>query len=299
MLQGNWERIGGVAPAIDSPLFRPLLLAGHGDRVYVFDYGDHAVKAFDLTGTHLWSLGRRGKGPREFTNPTDLQVDMRGDLWVLDPENARITIVSREGRVRDQIAIRRPVQRLIPLDRNSFWAIGMTNAMAELLNAEGATVRSVRQPELLSDAAVAVRETRVSVTPDGRYGLIGFIYADPLLLLDLSSGALRTIRGIEPQPFPKMVQWSDRGAVFTRVDPEARPATLSITSDQEHMYVLYGGTSPHRGRIVDRYLLSDGTYRGSFILPQRVLRIVRVDRGFAALVSDPVPAIHVWRWLPQ
>lgn len=59
---------------------------------------DH-LKVFTATGAFRRTVGRAGNGPLEFQQPTHLHTDARGLVHVLDPGNARETIVSEDFSV--------------------------------------------------------------------------------------------------------------------------------------------------------------------------------------------------------
>jgi DNA-binding beta-propeller fold protein YncE len=72
-------------------------------RLYVVDTGQndsqeaHRVKVFDLDGTFLEQIGRRGTGDGEFNFPTFASLDAEGRLYVVDSINARIQVFGPDG----------------------------------------------------------------------------------------------------------------------------------------------------------------------------------------------------------
>ncbi len=67
--------------------------------VYVLDGGAYRLTAFDTTGHHRWSVGRKGHGPGEFESPVGMTWAPDGSLWVIDTDTQRATIISAAGRV--------------------------------------------------------------------------------------------------------------------------------------------------------------------------------------------------------
>lgn len=65
--------------------------------LFVSDTAAHQVVAFDRNGVENFRLGQRGTGEGEFNYPTDIWVDMDGQVYVTDALNARIQIFSVEG----------------------------------------------------------------------------------------------------------------------------------------------------------------------------------------------------------
>jgi len=54
------------------------------EEIYVVDYGVGLVRVYDLEGTHLRDIGRRGQGPGEFEQPYRVAVDPEGTVLVSD-----------------------------------------------------------------------------------------------------------------------------------------------------------------------------------------------------------------------
>lgn len=72
-------------------------LVADGDRnVYVADNLSYEVRVFEPDGNHVRSIGRRGEGPGEFGELYSLSW-LGEDLIAMDPGNARLAILSREG----------------------------------------------------------------------------------------------------------------------------------------------------------------------------------------------------------
>ena len=296
-LAGRWQQVGGVQPALESELLNPLLIVARGRMLYVVDYGDTRVKAFDWTGRLAWASGRRGAGPNEFTNPTDLQLDPRGNLWVYDPPNGRVTILRPDGKVEDMISLRTLFQRVVPLADGSFWGIGSgtEGVLGYRFERGGKLAGTVNLPTALGKVSPMALDGRVAVAPGGQAAVMTFLYADRLVLWNGATRRLTTAAGVEPIAFPGVLEWKGSGgAVVSRLSLDATPATLATTADDRYAYVLYGGKTRQAGRIVDRYDLATGRYAGSYLLPRRVSGIAAVQGGFAALISEPVPEIRIW-----
>jgi hypothetical protein len=72
---------------------------GDDGRVYVLDGLAHTLTAFEPTGRRAWTVGREGEGPGEFAAPVGLAWAPDGRLWIVDPENQRVTPVDRAGSI--------------------------------------------------------------------------------------------------------------------------------------------------------------------------------------------------------
>lgn len=94
LLDRQGKGVGIVGP---DQLQRPTGLAWDAGAgvLYVADTQAHQIKAFDVTGRLLRTLGRRGEGPGEFNFPTYLALARNG-LVVSDTMNARIQVLPLE-----------------------------------------------------------------------------------------------------------------------------------------------------------------------------------------------------------
>jgi hypothetical protein len=80
----TWDTAFVIGGPQDTLLQLPTRLAADGAGVSVLDREAGRVLRFDSRGRLLWSFGRKGKGPEEFTHPRDIHMDRQGRTWVLD-----------------------------------------------------------------------------------------------------------------------------------------------------------------------------------------------------------------------
>jgi hypothetical protein len=77
-------------------LYKPHSLAIYKDEIFIVDRGNHRIVVLQKDGVGARVLGKRGKGPAEFTNPTNIRVK-NGKIFVADEGNQRIQILTLEG----------------------------------------------------------------------------------------------------------------------------------------------------------------------------------------------------------
>lgn len=99
--------VGGAGAADENVLYNANEV--HEDpegRFYVLNFGDRRIQVFDSTGSFLRTLGRRGKGPGEFTSPMSI-ASVGGDgVWVLDGVPARFIRFRRStGEYVDEVPL--------------------------------------------------------------------------------------------------------------------------------------------------------------------------------------------------
>jgi hypothetical protein len=286
------EPAGGIPPALESDLLMPLLIQGMRDGFVIFDYGDHALKAFSYDGTLRWRFGRRGAGPREFANPTDLQRDDTGALWITDPQNLRLTVVRPDGSFDRELRLDGGVVRAVPTKRGF---IAVTNHVSDMIvryDTGGTIISSIRVPQAIADVPALAREPNIGPLASDGEAVIGFLYSD--VLLYTAENTVRIVRGPVQSAFPEVLRWR-RGAYFvTRVDPAASEVSGAISHAAGCVYVHLLASLRD---VVDVFDAADGVYLYSLKLPEPADRAVVGPAGDVLVytVNNPAPAVRVVR----
>jgi hypothetical protein len=82
-------------------------LLGDDGRIYVADAQDQHIRVYSDAGRHLFTIGRRGSGPGEFTGVAAMEFAPDGALWVRDEGgNMRyqsFTVSATEARYRSTV----------------------------------------------------------------------------------------------------------------------------------------------------------------------------------------------------
>jgi hypothetical protein len=103
----------------DAVLGRPLALALDGDRLYIADALDCAVKIFSTDGRYLGSMGRKGQGPGELSFPSGVCVS-GGTIAVADKMNSRVQLFDREGKAAGGFKLPYAPDRILALGGRRF-----------------------------------------------------------------------------------------------------------------------------------------------------------------------------------
>lgn len=139
-------RIGGVATARDG-------------TIYVNDWSENSIRAFDSDGRHIGSFGRNGRGPGEFVNPLLLVHDGDSTLYASQKPFGitELHAVGGEMRFRRTFAAGIDANALCMLG-DTLLAVGwMDGKLLHLFGADGTIVRSFGEGWAL-DTVPAVRE---------------------------------------------------------------------------------------------------------------------------------------------
>lgn len=67
------------------------------DKFYINDWKTRRLLIFDIQGHPLGVINRRGRGPEEYLQITDFDVDDNGSLWLLDGQKDIVSHYSEDG----------------------------------------------------------------------------------------------------------------------------------------------------------------------------------------------------------
>jgi len=297
----TWVRTGGIAPSLDSGPLSPLSISADGGSLILYDYGDQRLKAYDRTGSPVWTVGGGGEGPGEFQNPTDVEIDGHGGVWVLDPGGGRIEVFHADGRLDRTIALGSEAERIAPLNGGGFLLdSSRPGALLRVYDASGTETDQVPVPSVFADVPARARELWLVVDPAGECGIVLFLYSDRVVeSCGPRSWAPSVFRGIEREEFPRLLTFHAFGGIVERLDPDAHKAALDGTVVGDSLFVLYAGETEKGGRILDEYVLPTGRYVRSYLLPFKAHAFAWTGRDFAFLSLEPVPEVRILRRAPR
>lgn len=294
VVEVRWREIGGTPPVLDSELSYPVRIAASRSRFAVFDYGSQSVKMFSITGELLWSFGRGGQGPNEFRQVTRLRPGPGGTLWVTDMANARVTILTPDGRPERSVSLPEGCATALPFGDDILCVSYLPGSFARIVRSDG-RVEGFPDPPLLEGLSPLVLEgDAVWVQAANVRAVAGFYHSG--FLVSVGPEMVQVARGVEAIPFAEVLQWRNQfGETITRVSPEAAEGMKSIGQVGSVVRVLFGGSSAAKGRIIDEYHAETLQYRRSFVLPfDDVLDVAWLDeRLVAVLLLEPVPHVVV------
>ena len=98
LLPGRIKRVvldsGGSKDYIFSEIDK---IVCHQDRFYILDWIHRKIVIYDSDGGPVGCLSRRGRGPGEYLQITDFDVDADGSVWVVDGQQDMLLHYSPEG----------------------------------------------------------------------------------------------------------------------------------------------------------------------------------------------------------
>lgn len=97
-LFGNMEYSVLKAESIEYMLTEADKIVYKNNTFYIKDWINRKVVAFDKKGNPVLSLNKRGRGPGEYLNITDFDIDENKDLWIVDGQTDLLLHYSGECR---------------------------------------------------------------------------------------------------------------------------------------------------------------------------------------------------------
>ncbi len=114
----RWRAVEVPRPASledAAVLARPAAMAGDGERIYIADAIDCAVKVFSRDGRFLRAIGRKGAGPGELAMPSGVAVAAGGAVAVADKLNFRVQWFGADGAPRGGFKVPAAPDRVLVL----------------------------------------------------------------------------------------------------------------------------------------------------------------------------------------
>ncbi len=216
----------------ETGVFQPLSaeevrVSLHG--IYILNFKDAVIHRVGLDGNLLGHIGSKGKGPGEFTFPTDIFVDETG-LYVLDVLTSSISQFKHDGVFVKRVNL--PNRNVVVKRVKDGWLYGtwrdeqnIETAGLYLANDEFESIRKIVQ---VTDVGVS-SGMQIEMDNDGAKAMFGPISTTPILVVSqdgqtayLSEGQNLTIHVVDviagkvthtitrpERPVPFDVDWAD------------------------------------------------------------------------------------------
>lgn len=303
---GEWRILRDIG--LDSDLFeQPFAMAATGERIVVVDGGSNSVQSFRVTGGREWKIGRRGRGPGEFLNPVDVALDSAGNTLIYDPDNARLTVLDRNGRVKRMAPLGQRTDRAVFGDRADTYLLLNTasDSFAMTVDTTGARRRPVVPLPRDLRATLPIGREMSAVLPVADGYLVTFRWSSRMMLIDREGATRRSCTGVDSLSFPPVQQTKlniklgpYRNLRTNRVDPHARQAATRVTMLGGTLFVSAPPAAGHT-RLADLYAPNCGRYLGSRPFPFVTSHVAGARDLLVAMLIEPVPHLVVLRWTPK
>lgn len=276
----GWDTVFHVGSLTDTLLARPRIMASGENRVYVYDYLGHEVIAYSGRGRLSWTFGRKGGGPGEFRSPFDIEVGPDGDVWVYDPANARITVLSARGKSKAVVPVEKVSARdVLPLgNRVGLTRVGPGAPFVVMTDREGEEIGEIGYPvDYLSQVRAGLAQTLAAQR--GSLWVVGFPWGKEFF----------RYRGSEMECGGELVEGRSLREASTREERTAWIVSIGLMG-REIVTLARGETKDALG-VVDRYSLEDCSYIGSWRLPGRFVAMSATEDVLYLASEDPYPHV--------
>jgi hypothetical protein len=290
----GWDTIWSYGGVDDTVLQHPAEPRVLNDTLYVIDRVAQRVVAVDGNGRLAMVVGGVGRGPGEFRNVRDLQLSPDGRVYLNDPDNGRIAVLSTNGTVIQHIPTGAVphAESMALLSNGHIALITVADSLPiRVVDHAGNVVGAFDMPwPPFATLSIISKQGRTAVSGDRWAYLFSqgngwFAFADTTSVV--SAG-----RYVEHADFPKVVV---TGTSRSMLAP--RPCTAcSATVINDTLYVHFGGQGPDALSVVDVYSVDLGKYSYSFRLPFKADAVAVGAMGAVyAVVQDPYPRIIALR----
>jgi hypothetical protein len=305
VVEVTWDTLLRVHSGVrDTTLFSAGSPAADESGFFVLDHYGSRVARFDWAGRLRDYVGGRGSGPGEFMAPRQIDVDGEGVLWVLDGGNARISGFDREGELVDELSLNSismsPSSFAVRHDGTEFhFMLNREQLVPHVLHRRTGGVVAGPALELGTGLrAVGLALQGVITRTDTLDGWVHALGAgDGILPLRGSDWDGRRWHYPEAVHFPtqnRIRSWSGTASNLTTRLSDPTFAAISVDASERTLYVVFMGSTPNAGRLLERWDLETGRYLDSVLLPKAGYIAVWKDRIVVA-ASNPEPEILVLR----
>ena len=248
--------------AANHKIFRSVTHVEIDERgwMYIINSGESAIRVYDHEGDYQHSFGSQGSGPGEFQTISELFIDSKNRLLIVDANQARVTAYSLDGNFITswELPSIARVSQIVELDDGRFVLVGQHNdRLVHITDSEFSAleVSFVQVEEMLTTNE---REERVllqffpgtiSILPNQSIVYVPALYKGKLFVYSaeqLGDWSLSEImHGYTPHREP---------ATFTAFD-QAKRVDMPITFPEEGRYaVQFHSISKHLNSDRDRLI---------------------------------------------
>lgn len=261
-----------------DPVLAPTRLTTAPSHVAVLDAAHRRLAWWDPRLPHA---APRHVGPALGRAPTQV-VAHRDGFGVLDPRDARLTLVDHDGRVRRRIGLAHLPQPLAacPFDDGG-WLVLTADDSLPLVRVD--STGAPRWRRALPWAAVRgwPALARQGVLVPAAHGCVVALAFGPGWAMVEPDGRLPTVMPLRETS----TGLAPRGR-WGRTQARA-PLVADATVHGDTLELLVAGTTAEAWRLLDRYHLRTGAYLGAVRLPGPVRAVSAVPDGWVAIVPTP------------
>ncbi len=222
------------------------IIVDNEENIYVLDAGNCRVQKFNKNGEYLQTIGRKGQGPGEFTNPAAFYRDREGTLYVLG--QMKIQVFDAAGEYKKSIPLENRIYEFMitpdgQIITHTILRVDEGNKKAIIkLDLEGKIIATMAE---FSDVKAVQSKTEegntVTFKAYHQYnywpylypaGWEGFVYAYPskYKIFNMNTkGELRLI--IQRNIAPNLISREEKNFIMSGIKRQAERRGIQLTND--------------------------------------------------------------------
>lgn len=292
-LEVVWQRDIG---SDDSTLALPSKLAIADGVIGVLDPSlNRVIGISSANGKDAWVYSATGGGPSEIRAASDIVVDEHGNFIVLDAGNGKLVRLDTRGRFIGEQLITSAGPRSVCLTDSTHAVVSQLSLGAPLVRVsiEMGTAVPIGFPWA----------TESGGEPSVGEGVDASEYVRLTQSILLAIGNSRCVVARQTAPGVALLErdsisWSVQEPDVPPVDSLRSMTSTAIAAAKvgSTIMIAYHGVGALRGKLIDRYSVSDGQYLGSWEAPDHISWLSARDNTIAVLkMTSTGGRISLWR----
>lgn len=288
----------------DLEIYRPSLFAVDEEgNIAIYDYAKHALLYLpeqNYRDIHYFAQGL-GRGPGEFRNPTDLKFSPDGNIWLTDPEQARISVWTREGELVRTFNHGNIIPEEIGFTHSNYLicaqAYSSRDGLFHLYTKEGTKVRAFGKlpPDIVANSFGYAG----IVSGDNNAFYFAGMFSGFIRKYDSEGNQIFAVDTIDPVPTVEVVtrEVDIPGFSNARVTKRAEDtitASVDLDVSGSYVYNLFSGTQSGIGGYIDVYEKATGEYVTSIRLKRSAYNLeITQDRLYITVYNQETDAYNI------
>ena len=244
--------------------------------IYVLDSANFRIQKFDKNGHYILTIGRKGQGPGEFEQLTNLFIDNKDQICVLD--RRMIHVFSGDGRLKKYVVVKNPISLF------NFTEHGNIVAKASTPAPEGIK----EEIALFSPEGKPLKIFVTSSLPRVKMGNVelaeGDVFTPRLLFVPWFKGSAIYCQSSEY----KLFFLDSLGQVGLIVQKEEVPEAITSKEKKEYFRQIYESFKFSKSPFPNQKSLSLSEIEKAFALP-------KYKPFFLHLFTDDEGNVYAWR----